>query len=353
MQKQKEEIILGKKITIRDIAKAVGVSAATASRALNDPDYPVSSQIRQKVREAASELGYLSGSEARSLRQKVQRNIGLVIPNLSNPFYQQAIIGINDILMKTAYNLILCSTMHSVEQEQRYLNQLYEQNTGGIILSSVDRNSDAVRSYVQKGMKFVLLDQIFSDAECPGIQFDSRAGARMAVEYLLECGHRTIAFATQPMTRWTRNETHRGYKDALLAAGIAYDGSLIYESGEITGEKGINQEFQTGSQIAERFLADGSQASAILCNNDMIAIGIIKTFFRRGVRVPEDISVMGFDDIPFASAFLPALTTIHYPVVECGRLAAMMLLDILDNGGMEMAMNMTPSLVVRDTVAKK
>ncbi len=344
---------MGKKITIRDIAKAAGVSAATASRALNDSEYPVSPQIRQKVREMAEQMGYMSNLTTRSLKQKIQKNIGLVIPNLSNPFYQQAVIGISDVLMKTTYNLIFCNTMHSVEQEQRYLEQLCEQNVTGVILSSVDKNGDAVRNYTQKGMKFILLDQIFSDAECPSIKFDSRAGARMAMEYLLECGHRTIAFATQPMTRWTRSEMHRGYMDALLAAGIEYDSNLIYESEEIAGEKGINQEFQTGHHIAERFLAEGCQASAVLCNNDMIAIGMIQAFFKHGVRVPEDISVMGFDDIPFASAFLPALTTIHYPAVECGRLAALMLLDVLDNGGMEMAMNMTPTLVIRDTVAVK
>ena len=175
----------------------------------------------------------------------------------------------------------------------------------------------------------------------------------MAAEYLISQGHRRIAFATMPMTRWTRIEMHKGYRDAHLMSNLPYDPALVYESTPDPASLSDDPELQAGHEIASRFLHDGRKATAIMCNNDMVAIGVIQTLLKHGVRVPQDVSVMGFDDIPFASAFLPALTTIHCPAAETGRLAALMMLDMLSNNtnnAMAVSMNLAPSLVVRDSV---
>ena len=342
-----------KQATIRDVARLAGVSLATVSRVLSDGDYPVSAELKQRVRDAVAQLGYVPNTVARSLRQDVSRDIGLVIPNISNPFYLQTMLGINDALNKKDYSLILCNTMRNAQQERVYLRQLFERKVRGIILSSVDENADIVEEYGKKGMKFVLLDQKITGMESTGINFDSRAGARMATEHLISLGHSRIAFATMPMTRWTRTEMHMGYRDALVLAGLGYDPRLVYERMPEKLAPYADFELEAGKMIAESFLADGCPATAIVCINDMLAIGLIKTLKARGVRVPEDVSVFGFDDIPFASTFEPPLSTVHYPAIETGRLAAMMLMDTLESGSGEMpvSMQLAPSLVIRETVA--
>lgn len=344
---------MSKQATIRDVAKLAGVSLATVSRVLNDSDYPVREELRQKVKAAIEELNYIPNGAARALRRDTSKDIGLVIPNVSNPFYLQTMLGINDVLAKNDCSMILCNTLWDVEQERSCLRQLYERQTKGVILSSVDESGDVVAEYSRKGMRFVLLDQKLTGVESTGISFDSRAGARMAVEHLISMGHRRIAFATMPMTRWTRAEMHRGYRDALLGAGLAYDEALIYEWSPYTWDANSDLEMETGQSIAELFLGDGCPATAVLCVNDMVAIGMIKVFLKHGVRVPEDISVVGFDDIPFAEAFVPALTTVHQPAQETGRLAAMMILSALssDGGELTVSMNLTPRLIIRDTAA--
>lgn len=342
-----------KQATIREVAKLAGVSVATASRALNNSDYPVNAKLRQKVKEAAEQLEYVPNIIARSLRGDTSKDIGLVIPNVSNPFYLQTMLGINDVLAQNSYHMILCNTMRDVEQEHRFLCQLYERQTKGVILSSVDDNAELIQKYSKLGMKFIMLDQMLDGVESPGINFDSRAGARMAVEYLIKQGHEKIAFATMSMTRWTRIEMYEGYREALLVTGLPLETDLIFECGIKVDDSNSDLEMQAGGQIAEDFLRKGCPATAILCINDMLAIGMIRTLLKNGKKVPDDVSVMGFDDIPFAGAFIPPLTTIHYPAVETGRLAALMLLDLLRSQNMSISMNLAPQLVIRDTVAKR
>ena len=345
---------MGKQKTIRDVAELAGVSVATASRVLNDTDYPVRQHLKQRVRDAAEKLNYSPNAVARSLRQDTCKDIGLIVPNISNPFYLQAIHGIEDALRTSDYNIILCNTMHDPGREKAFLKQLYERQVKGVILSSVcEVNADIVQMHSKRGMKFVLLDQMLAGVETMCINFDSRAGSRMATEYLIQQGHQKIAFATTPMIRWTRKEMYKGYQDALLTAGIPLDDTLIFEHSQNQAMTSEGDELNIGRTIADSFIRRGCPATAILCVNDMVAIGCIQALDRHGIHVPVDVSVVGFDDIPFAEAYLPALTTIHYPAQEIGRLAAIMLVDSIQNNTpkQSLAMNLTPRLVIRDTVS--
>lgn len=346
---------MGKQKTIRDVAELAGVSVATASRVLNDSGYPVRPQLRQRVKEAAEKLEYSPNIMAQSLRKETNRDIALIIPNISNPFYLQAVLGVGEALSSRDYNMIFCNTMHDPERERNFLRQLYERQVKGVILSSVAAGTaELVQKFMQRGMKFVLLDQMLSDVESPGIHYDSRAGARMAVEHLLEKGHRRIAFATTSLVRFTRTEIYTGYREALLAAGFPCSPELLYECSISKVGRGSDYELNIGRQIAKQFLSDGCPATAVLCINDMVAIGLIQTLVQNGVRVPEDVSVIGFDDIPIAGAFLPALTTVHYPAQEIGRLAALMLMDSIQTGEVQtgLTMSLTPKLMIRDSVAE-
>lgn len=345
---------MGKQKTIKDVAELAGVSVATASRVLSDSGYPVRPQLRQKVKEAAERLEYAPNAMAQSLRKEVCRDVALIVPNLSNPFYLQAVLGVGEALSAGEYNMIFCNTMHDPDRERHCLRQLYERQVRGVILSSVaEGTGELVQKFIQRGMKFVLLDQLLPGVESPAIHYDSRVGARLAVEHLLEKGHKRIAFATTSLVRFTRTEIYRGYRDTLDAAGVRWDPSLLYECAiNKTGRAG-DYELNIGRQIAEHFIRDGCPATAILCINDMVAIGLIQALAQKGVRVPEDVSVIGFDDIPLAGAVLPPLTTVHYPAQEMGRLAALMLMDSIATGEDQTAltMSLTPKLMVRSSVA--
>ena len=345
---------MGKQKTIRDVAELAGVSIATASRVLSDSSYPVRPQLRQRVREAAEQLEYTPNAVAQSLRSSQSRDIALIIPNISNPFYLQAILGAGEALDPDSYSMRFCNTMHDPQRERSFIRQLYERQVRGVILSSVEEdNAELVNKYIHKGMQFVLLDQMLTGVEAPGIHYDSRAGARMAMEYLLELGHRRIAFATTPLVRFTRTEIYAGYRETLTASGIVPDKALLYERAISKIGRGSDYELNIGRQIAADFIADGCPATAILCINDMVAIGLVQALTQSGVRVPEDVSVIGFDDIPLAGAYLPALTTVHYPAQEMGRLAAIMLMDALrsTDAPMSVTMRLSPKLMVRSSTA--
>lgn len=345
---------MGKQKTIRDVAELAGVSVATASRVLNDTGYPVRAQLKQRVRDAAAQLNYSPNTVARSLRQDSYCDIGLIVPNITNPFYLQSIHGIEEVLRERQYQVILCNTMHSPQREADFIKQLYERRVKGVILSSVDEfNSEVVQLYAGKGMKFVLLDQMLNSPEFMSINYDLRAGARIAAEYLIQQGHRRIAFATTPMVRWTRKEMFKGYQDALLSSGLPLDPALVFEYKPKQTESYEGDELNIGRSVAESFIGSGCPASAIVCVNDMVAIGCIQRLMNRGVNVPQDVSIIGFDDIPIAGAYLPALTTIRYPAQEVGRLATIMLMDAIQSktGKAALTMNLSPELIIRDTVA--
>jgi len=157
---------MGKQKTIRDVAQLAGVSIATASRVLNDSGYPVRPQLRQRVKEAAEKLEYVPNTMAQALRREVCKDIALIVPNLSNPFYLQAVLGVGEALATSDYSMIFCNTTHDPERERSFLRQLYERQVKGVILSSVSQdNAQLVKKYIQKGMKFVLLDQMLSNVE--------------------------------------------------------------------------------------------------------------------------------------------------------------------------------------------
>ncbi len=340
-----------KRLTIRDVADVAHVSIATVSRALNSSDYPMNAALRERVQAVAEELGYHPNLAAQLMRKDRSRDVGLIIPNISNPFYLQALNGINAVVSEKDYMFILCNTERSPLKEQEYLKQLYQRQSLGAIISSIDTSPDTINQYVEKGMKIVLLDQQISGAKCPVISFDSRGSGKLAVNYLIKLGHEKIVFATTPLSRWTRQEIYFGYQEALTSAGFSVDENYLYVADPSDDTYGNDVELNAGTIIAKKFLEDRCDASAIVCINDMVAFGVIQTLLQNGLRIPEDISVIGFDDIPFAGIYTPSLTTIRYPSEQAGRLAAMMLVDsISSNKGLDaLEMHLAPQLVIRQT----
>lgn len=338
-----------RRATIKDVALRANVSTATVSRALGDSGYPVSDSLRERVFRAAQELGYRPNRAAQQLRKKNANEIGIIIPSISNPFYLQAINGIDAVVSEGGKALILCNTEHRAEKERAFLEMLYARQALGVIISSVDVSPNTINQYVRRGMRIVLLDQYIRGANCPVISSDMKDNGRLAVSHLVELGHRKIAFATTPLSRWTRREMYLGYKEALAAEGIEAEESYLFIGNPEEGGYGDDVELSAGTLAAKAFLEMNCDATAMVCVNDMVAFGVINTLALHGVRVPQDVSVIGFDDVPLAKAYCPPLTTVRYPSEQMGRLAAMMLTDsIVSNKGLDpLGIQLLPQLMVR------
>ncbi len=342
-----------KKVTITDIAKQAQTSPTTVSRVLNNTEYPVSVELRERILSAVRELGYVVGSPVRKKSGTEHRDIGVIMPNITNVFYPQTVLGIESVIADSGYNILLFNTLRSKKREQECLQLLYERQVKGVIISAVDNTIDNLSKYLSSGMKFVLLDQLIEDGSgCPSLNFDSRRGARMAIKHLAARGHKRIAFATTPLTRWTREETFKGYKEALAIADIDFDPSLVFVASQEHEGMSSNYEVEVGKKLALEFYSKGCPATAILCVNDMVAFGVIKELSNLGVRIPTDVSIIGFDDIPLAEVFIPSLTTVRYPAYDTGKLAAMLLLDNINSslGPFSLNMKMDPVFVERCTV---
>lgn len=342
-----------KRATIKDVAAAAEVSVATVSRVLSNADYPVSAELRARVEQAARDLSFAYTMAPRQSKRSEGNELALIIPNISNPFYMQTIQGISAVCYENGYQLLLCNSRQDPAREAYYLQDLYNRRIAGVILSSISENPKPLTRYIERGMSFVQLDQRFDDDAGFSISYDSRQGAHMAVRHLIENGHKRIAFASTPLTRWTRKEIYKGYVEQLKKAEIELDESLVFINETEKLGKMENQEVLAGAALAARLAESGCGATAVLCVNDMVAFGMIHGLDSRGLSVPDDISVMGFDDIAFAEFFVPPLTTIHCPAYETGRISAMMLIDRLQNGNssaVPLNMQMHPRLVERGSV---
>lgn len=339
--------------TVHDIAKQAGTSATTVSRVLNNNGYPVSNSLRQKVLKVAEELNYSPNILAKSLRSESSSEIGVIIPTISNPFYASAILGIQQQLYNHGLNMLLCNTFRRPEKEREYLQILFNKRVRGVIVSAVAEDGHNIREFSKKGMDFVLLDQKIAGTVSNNILFNSREGARIATEYLLHNGHRKVALITTPLTRWTRREISRGYRDALLENRSYNIEPVIFEAVAEQEDTHFGYENLVGVQLAKQFVETRCDATAVLCVNDMVAFGFIQELHKNNIMIPRDVSVIGFDDIPFASMFSPALTTVKCFAYEMGSLAGRILVDKIKGvDTIDASLKIEPELIIRDTVRK-
>jgi DNA-binding LacI/PurR family transcriptional regulator len=339
--------------TVHDVAKLAGTSATTVSRVLSNNGYPVSEDLRKRVLETAEKLNYTPNVLAKSLKSANSTEIGVIVPTISNPFYSSAILGIQQEIQNQGYNILLCNTFRHAEKERNYLQILYNKRVNGVIVSAVAEDGNNILEFSKKGMNFVLLDQKIEGANCNNILFDSREGARIATEYLINNGHEKIALITTPLTRWTRRQILRGYSDALAEESGDSCKPVVFEASAEQEDNQFGYENSVGVAMAKQFIDSNCDATAVLCVNDMVAFGFIQELHKNGINVPQDISVMGFDDIPFASMFSPALTTIKCFAFEMGCLAGRILLDKINGkDALDANLKFEPKLIIRESVKK-
>lgn len=326
--------------TIRDVAKAANVSISTISHVINETRY-VSPDTRERVLAAMKQLNYQHNRVASSLRNRKTYTIGVLLPNSANPYFAEILAGIEAACFEQDYHIIMGNANDDPEREQSYLKVLLSRQVDGILLISTGAFDDSIHLLRENKTPVVMVDRSTELAAVDEIFTDNQGGGRQATAYLLGLGHRVIGCVTGPSFLTPSAARVQGYRDAFAAAGIARDESWI-----VTGDF----QHESGYQAAQKLLALPNRPTAIFACNDLMAIGVVAALQDAGLRVPGDVSVIGYDDIPLASYYNPRLTTIAQPARDLGHLAVERLFERFDDPDVPTRRDMLPvSLVERDS----
>ena len=302
-------------VTLSDIANKAGVSLATVSLALNDSN-KVNKDTKLRIQRIADELNYVPNARAQALVKKSTKTIGLVIPEVVNPFFAELAQAIKDYVRSHNFNVVLCSTDYQSEEELRYINMFRSGQVDGAIFACVGdmmaEHNDLVIELVKENVPVVYVDRDGVDHDLiPVIKSDVYHAAYQAADYLISLGHKNLAFAGQSVERL------EGFKSALKKHDINLkDENLYYDYLRMEG----------GYQVGEKIAARSDKPEAVVCLNDEMAIGVIQALIAENVKVPQEISVIGIDNIKMANFYNPSLTTVNIPITEMGKKAAEILL---------------------------
>ena len=317
---------MAKKPTIREVAKAARVSVATVSRVLNGQQ-GFSSQTERQVRQVVKEMGYSGGGLARAVKNKVPKTIALIVPEVSEYFCGSLAQGIEDAARRRGYVVILCNTGADAMYGESYVEMLRQQYVDGVIACSIPPDSPLNRKIRETGIPCVLLDSISYDCPFPYVKIDDFQGMYTATKYLLDRGHRRIEILSgnvkDPVAGWPRLE---GYRQALRDAGVELDPELEAFANHFN--------YESGKTAFEELLSRNSSFTGIVTCSDMVAAAVLSSAGKLGIRVPEELSVVGFDDSQIASVMNPPLTSVAQPYREMGKAAVDILLKELDGATM-------------------
>lgn len=331
--------------TIKDVAQLAGVSSGTVSNVLNRPSY-VHADTRAKVLAAIRELEFVPRQGSRQFRPGRVRTLGLAIANLDNPFFVDVALGAEARCMELGVGVVICNSGYDPVHEMHNLDLLVQSRVQGIIISPVDENSARLEMLKDRGVPMVLVDRVGDDRECWSVVVDDVRGGQLALRRVAETGHTSIAFLGHPGTSPKVRSRLTGVEAALKDWPRA---SLeLIEAENWTIEAGA----AAGRDIVSR--APGTRPTAIICANDMLALGLQVELLRGGVRIPEDIAIVGYDDLVWASFASVPLTTVRQPRQELGRTAVDMVMELLVRPGERRLPRsnhvvLQPELVVRDS----
>ncbi|MEO1286446.1 MAG: LacI family DNA-binding transcriptional regulator [Chloroflexota bacterium] len=303
-------------VTLQDIATRVGVSPSTVSRALNGQGR-MKEDTRKYIKSIAEEMGYVPNFLAQSLHDTKTRMIGIVITSVADPFTSQLIEGIEQVADSADYTLFLGASKFDIEKEIDIILKFYQRRVDGIIVqtSHLQTIADPRIETIDVPIVFINNESI---SNAHNVTIDSRAEAKKAVDYLFSIGHRKIGFVNPPTKRHSNERRLLGYQDAHEAQGQVVNPAYIFRMPMLS-------DYETGREALNQIL--DTDVTAVFCYDDMIALGLMNACRERGIHVPDDLSVMGFDDIAQASQFYPTLTTIHQPALELGRSAMTLIQD--------------------------
>jgi LacI family transcriptional regulator len=309
--------------TLYDVAKRAGVAPITVSRVINNSGY-ISQETRQRVLAAVEELGYVPNRLARGLRSRRSNVLALVLADISNPFFTLIARGVEDTASKQGYMVIYCNTDESEEEEQKYIDLLLQNRVDGILLVPAGNGMAALQATQRNNTPVVVIDRRIPGAEADSVRGDSFGGAYHLGRLLLELGHRRIALLNGPAGVSTADERRDGFYSALSEAGISLEEQLLF-SGRFTTE--------SGRQMALQALAATPRPTALLAANNFIALGALQAVQECGLVVPQDIALVGFDDLPDSLVAFPFLTVAVQPAYEMAQKATELLLARLAGAG--------------------
>ncbi|MCJ8008682.1 LacI family DNA-binding transcriptional regulator [Lederbergia wuyishanensis] len=306
--------------SIKDVAKLAGVSVATVSRVLNNKGY-VGVDTREKVENAIQTLNYKPNEVARSLFKKQSKTIGLLLPSIMNPFFPELSRAVEDVAADLGYNVILCNTDGNKEKEQRYLDMLLQKYVDGIIFTTTSLDPDMLQ---QLQIPIVCMDRKVS-TNITTVVVNNKKGAQLATQFLLDKGCKRVAHIRGPENVYTAKERLEGYLD------IVKNKEWFKESYIVNGQYGMEKAIEATLEL----LQTNPEIDGIFAANDTTAIGAMKAAHQIGLRIPEDISIIGFDGIALSKSTIPELTTVAQPIYEIGKKAASLLVQLIDGNSIQ------------------
>ncbi len=330
------------KITIKDIAKMADVSTATVSKIVNHKDQNISHATRQKVLDLIEAHNYVPNRIASSMITKKTHSIGLIIPDITNPFFPEVARGVEDYANMEGYHVVLCNSDNKLDKEVSYIGMLQEKMVDGIIFTSSSLRNKVSKEFLRLQIPVITVDRDITGMRAQGkITVDNTSGAYQGVSYMIERGYKRILHLGGPMTSKPALDRFEGYRNALSDYGIQFDEKLFFEG---------NYNAQWGYEGVLEALTNKIEFDGIFCGNDMIAIGAIKALNEKGISVPGNVGVMGFDDIYMATVVTPNLTTVCQPNYQMGYKAAEMLIELIKHPEAKMMdVVLKTKLVIRES----
>jgi LacI family transcriptional regulator len=331
--------------TITDVASEAGVHPSTVSRVLNGhAGSTIRPATRERVLAAADILGYRPSALARSLRLQRTLTLGMLVPDITNPFFSSIIKGAEDAARERGYNLILCNSEDQAEREAAYLLLLRERQVDGVLIASSQMADETIEGLRADSFPFVLVNRAAQDGEDLAVVVDNHAAAVEVVAHLAALGHRRIGHIAGPQNTTTGRDRREGYEAGVRAHGLAHEPALVVEADAFSED--------AGNRALGIMLAGPARPTAVFAANDLIAVGMLQRLRRIGVRVPDDLSIVGFNDIPLAGLLEPALTTVRVPQLAMGVAGAHLLIDRLEGRPIgEIRLTLPTELVIRASSA--
>jgi DNA-binding LacI/PurR family transcriptional regulator len=308
-------------VTIKDIAKQAEVSHSTVSRALNGSPLIARTTV-ERIRQTALELGYLPSAAARSLKTNRSQALGVILSSVEDPFFSEILQGIEEVAQESGYSLFMAASQHDPEREQTIVQAMSEHRVDGVIICSASFKAEQRRQFLTYGVPIVVVNNQAAEDYRYSIYHDDVDGSRQVTRHLLDLGHRRIAYLGNSSSGRTTLDRLAGFQQEMETAGLSVPPEYIHEVFGGEPEDGLNG--------LEYFLSLTDRPSALVCYNDMMAIGVLKGLRQAGIQVPKEFSVTGFDNIVFSAFTNPPLTTFDQPKRFIGAEAARLVLELLN-----------------------
>jgi LacI family transcriptional regulator len=332
--------------SVVDVAARAGVSVGTVSNVLNRPER-VAPSTRERVLKAIDELGFVRNEAARQLRAGHSRTIGLVVLDVRNPFFTDLAAGAEDVAASLGLSVMLCNSNDDPSRESHYLSTLKEQRAFGILITPVSKTT-VIGEIRRRGIPVVLVDRAARGNEC-SVSVNDRVGSELAVRHLTELGHRRIGFVGGPLSLSQVSQRLVGARTAIEVAGLPSDALTMVETPRLD----VAQGRATGEKLAA--MPSRKRPTAVFCANDLLALGLLQDTVRRGLSVPGDLAIVGYDDIDFAAAAAVPLTSVRQPRFQLGKAAMEMLIEEATDGKFHRHRQIVfePELIVRESTVRQ